>query len=448
MPKCERRTGTLPSKHSSHSGHFKHLSIDERYRIQYGLQEKESIRKIAKDLKKAPSTILREIQNRTETQRKTQNCCKNKSGCTKHGVCGSPKCRRPCKNCIQCTKYCDNYEEAACEILKRPPYVCNGCPNIPYCSYEKRMYRAVSAQKIYRELLVDRRSGHDLTLEELNQIDELASPLLKQGLSPYHVCQSLGSRLPVSESTLRRMISYRELDARNIDLRNQVKRKQRNKPKECSIQDQISKVGHLYGDYRAYTEQNSVNVTEMDCVEGKKEDSAVILTLHMTQISLQLGIILERQTCDCVVEALDRIEEALGKELFSLCFEVILTDNGKEFSDHSRIERSIYGGTRTKVFYCEPNRPDEKGSCENNHRLIRYVIPKGTSLEPFMQSDISLMMNHINSYRRKQLYGHSPYEIAKQILPEDFFILLGLEEIPDDAINLTPELLKRQNISE
>ena len=31
------------------------------------------------------------------------------------------------------------------------------------------------------------------------------------------------------------------------------------------------------------------------------------------------------------------------------------------------------------------------------------------------------MMNHVNSMKRKSLRGKSPYEVAKLILPEDFF---------------------------
>ena len=105
------------------------------------------------------------------------------------------------------------------------------------------------------------------------------------------------------------------------------------------------------------------------------------------------------------------------------------------------MERSINGGQRTKVFFCEPNRSDEKGACENNHKYIRYIIPKGTSLEPFNQFDINRMMNHINSFLRKELFGKAPYDIAMSVLPSDFFIMLGLEKIAPKEFILKPSLL-------
>jgi hypothetical protein len=42
--------------------------------------------------------------------------------------------------------------------------------------------------------------------------------------------------------------------------------------------------------------------------------------------------------------------------------------------------------------------------------LIRRVLPKGSSFNHLAQEDITLMMNHINSYKRKKLNNRSPYE--------------------------------------
>ena len=79
--------------------------------------------------------------------------------------------------------------------------------------------------------------------------------------------------------------------------------------------------------------------------------------------------------------------------------------------------------------------------------MIRYIIPKGSSLEPYVQEDINLMMNHINSYKRKALFGKSALDLAKTVLPEDFFTALGIEEIPPDKIILRPSLLHKRKES-
>lgn len=180
----------------------------------------------------------------------------------------------------------------------------------------------------------------------------------------------------------------------------------------------------------------------MDCVEGCKTDSGAVLTLHFIAFHMQLYFALEMHDSASVVAMLDRIEISLGKELFAASFPLILTDNGKEFSDIQGLERSVFGGKRTHIFFCEPNRSDQKAHCETNHKLFRRIVPKGTSIESFMQADMTLVTNHINSYVRKALFGKCPYSLARNILPDDFFIFLGLEQIPSNQVILAPELLK------
>lgn len=202
----------------------------------------------------------------------------------------------------------------------------------------------------------------------------------------------------------------------------------------------IAKQGRLYKDYLYFIANSDLHVVQMDCVEGKQDEKATLLTLHFPGVHMQLAYIMDNHTSKSVVAALDKIETALGSELFAKMFPVILTDNGSEFTDIPGMERSITGGQRTRIFFCEPNRSDEKGACENNHKLIRYISPKGCSLEPYSQSDINLAMNHINSYNRKATFGKSPYDIAMQLYPEDFFIFLGLEKILPEKVILKPTL--------
>lgn len=419
----------------------KHLSYGDRCKIETLLDEKHSVRYIAECVNTSPSTISREINKHTHVYRSRQNDCLNSNKCTKRNVCGSASCPQKCRLCNKCKTYCSNYVQVLCDTIANGE-LCNGCSKRAYCHYEKRFYKALEAEKDYRDMLVGRRNGFDLTGEEIETINSQVSPLIRKGQSPYHIKQTLGEQLKISESTLRRMINGCELDVRSIDLKEAVRRKPRKKRR--SMKNELtspSKAGRMYEDYLKYIEENDVNVVEMDCVEGTKEDKCAILTLHFTAFHLQLYYIMDSHTSECVVATLDKLEEALGQELFTEIFEVILTDNGHEFWDMEGMERSVLKGKRAKIFFCDPNRSDQKGACENNHKLLRNIIPKGTSIDGLMQSDMVLITNHINSYRRKSLFGHSPYEQAASVLPDDFFILLGLEQVPSEDVILSPKLL-------
>lgn len=41
---------------------------------------------------------------------------------------------------------------------------------------------------------------------------------------------------------------------------------------------------------------------------------------------------------------------------------------------------------------------NRKGVRENNHKFFRCIVPKGTSIGGYMQSNMTLAANHINSY--------------------------------------------------
>lgn len=71
------------------------------------------------------------------------------------------------------------------------------------------------------------------------------------------------------------------------------------------------------------------------------------------------------------------------------------------------------------------------------------IVPKGSSLDDFTQEDITLMMNHINSYARPNLGDKTPYEVFAMLYGEDILKEMGVELIPPDKITLHPSLLKK-----
>jgi IS30 family transposase len=123
-------------------------------------------------------------------------------------------------------------------------------------------------------------------------------------------------------------------------------------------------------------------------------------------------------------------------------FPVILTDNGGEFSNPVAIEFDEGNNRRTTLFYCHPSSPFEKGALENNHEFIRRILPKGTSFDDLTQEkDIQLMLDHINSYKRKKLNDKSPREVFAFLHGEEILGRLGAGFIPPGDIVLKPELL-------
>ncbi|MCR5651648.1 MAG: IS30 family transposase [Lachnospiraceae bacterium] len=424
----------------------KHLSEADRCVIDQLLKEGHSIRYIAEQMECAPSTISREISNHSE-KRVPRTCdCLYFKDCKRKDVCHPGReCNKLCRTCSEAKKHCPDYAISCCEnSFSNRTGVCNFCSKRGICRYTRSVYDPYKAQDMADNDLRNSRKGRAVSEEHLDKIDRIVSPLLKKGQSIYHIIQTHGQELGISESTLRRMINDCDLDARNIDLRNTVQRKPRRKRQDSGYKTMKAvKEGHKYEDYLAYIAEHDVMTVQMDCVEGRKEEKPALLTLHFPDAHLQVAVIMSEQTSSEVVYALDKIEMQLGAELFAECFPVILTDNGHEFCDIEGMERSVFGGKRSMVFFCEPNRSDEKGACENNHKYMRYVIPKGTSLEPFMQKHISLMMDHVNSFKRKSLGGKSPYQLGRLLLPSDFFDLLGLVEIPPDEVNLSPALLRK-----
>lgn len=87
--------------------------------------------------------------------------------------------------------------------------------------------------------------------------------------------------------------------------------------------------------------------------------------------------------------------------------------------------------------------PYQKGAIEVNHELIRRVLPKGTSFSDLTQKDIQLMMNYINSYKRKKLNNRTPYETFSFYHGEEILEKLGCAQVPASNIILKPILLKK-----
>lgn len=112
------------------------------------------------------------------------------------------------------------------------------------------------------------------------------------------------------------------------------------------------------------------SIVEMDTVIGTSggKGGKCFLTLLFRNFNFMLIYLLPYRKVEYVTAAFEEFRAVLGEDEFSRLFEVILTDNGSEFSDPISIECSLKTGDRlSKVFYCDPNSSWQKGSIEKNH---------------------------------------------------------------------------------
>jgi len=429
----------------------KHLTQDERYQIMHGLDRGDSFKAIARTIGRDCSTISKEVRNRMVF--KASGClgnifneCALRFNCAENALCGRPCRNKLCRRCtkFQCSKICELYKKEICGKKSLPPYVCNGCDRRKTrCTLEKAMYYALDAHREYRTVLIETRSGVCARPDEIARVDAIVSPLVKKGQSIHHVCANHVDEIMHSERTIYSYIGKGLLSASNFDLARKVRFRPRKSRHDEFKVDKACRTGRTYEDYQAFIAANpDTSVVQMDTVYGRKEDGKCLLTIHFTDSHFMLAYLLGARTAKAVAGVFKSLRITLGNELFAALFMIVLTDNGSEFSAPRTIECDEDGELLTHVFYCDSRQSQQKGAIENNHILIRYILPKGTSFDNLSQEDVSLMMNHINSYGREALNDRPPYTVFECVFGDETLKKIGAVLVPADNVTLRPSLLK------
>ena len=391
----------------------KHLNLSQRIEIERNLNEGKSLRQIAKIIGKPHTTISREIQTRRSFQK------------------GNPF----------------NSLNMKCEKTEKAPFVCNGCPNKNKCRKNKFFYFAEDANNDYKKILVESREGIDFENAEFRKMDKIIKEEIDKGHSFYMIVQDH----PEFDITERALYYYQEkgyLSTKNIDLPRKVRYKKRKRTvskNKSERKEQNCRIGRTHDEFIEYIRNNNIDYyVEMDTVEGIKGHS-LLLTLCIVPFNFLLAYKLEEQTISEVTKKINELKKELGFELFHKIFPIILTDNGKEFKRPDLIEDNGDDVVKTKVFYCDPNRSDQKGTIEVTHEYIRKYVEKGIDFDNYSDEDIALMINHINNVKRKSLDNQTPYELLTKKIGEENIKKLGINYIASKDIILKPSLFKNNN---
>ena len=155
---------------------------------------------------------------------------------------------------------------------------------------------------------------------------------------------------------------------------------------------------------------------EMDTVYSSKDDLTCLLVLTERMTRREKIVKIPNRTASSVVNALDRIERRMGAPAFRETFKTITCDNGMEFTDIIGIEKSkLNKSSRTVLYFAHPYCSGERGSNENQNKMIRRWIPKGDDIGLYSAIEIQQIEDWINNLPRKMFGGMSSLEYEKFI---------------------------------
>lgn len=167
---------------------------------------------------------------------------------------------------------------------------------------------------------------------------------------------------------------------------------------------------------REIESRSTIGDWEMDTVKSSKKIKASALVLTERKTRMEIIEPLKQGTIKEVVKALNKIERTVGIE-FTRLFRTVTTDNGSEFKNAKMLEKScIARGKRFEHYYCHSYSSWERGSNENNNKLIRRFIPKGKNIGDYTRDEIKKIQTWINNYPRKMFDGKSSRDLLEEEL--------------------------------
>ncbi len=409
------------------------LDYNDRINLQAGIAKGQKLASIAKALGKSRSTVWREII----------------------GNCIYKECRHTCAHCSRhchegerAGKFahgeCGDFAPSECPRWREFPYACNQCPEALGCRHMKRYYDCIEADKASEAKRREPRTFAGIGEGDLGEIDSIVSPGVAKGQSIHHIYATSPSLQAICcERTVRRYVYRGYLTAKAHELPRYVRYQHKYDYAEKKRIVNVERMfGRTFGDYGKCVKENpGANVWQYDSVEGKATDKKAILTITYPAFRFQFGFLITKQSAPSVLGKLRELQKLLGERFWEI-FQINLSDNGVEFGRFHEMEFDAWGERRCRTFFTNPYKATDKAGCERNHEFVRYVLPKGVSLDSLTQRDVNLLFSHINSYARASNQNKTPYDLMVGRFGTEFMEIIGIEKVRASDVCLRPSLLK------
>lgn len=281
-------------------------------------------------------------------------------------------------------------------------------------TYYKTVYSADLHHDIYHQNRVN--CGRRPKWAETDRFTEWADrKMLDDKWSPDTVVQEakdlFDAAIVPSTSTLYNWIDSGIMRTKNIDLLEKVGRKPRST--KGSQRRNVKVLGTSIEERpKAIDNRQEFGHWEIDTVIGKIDaDEPVLLTLVERKTRFEKIFKIAGQRADAVDQTLQNFIQSL-KGLDSQIFKTVTSDNGSEFANLSRLSEE------TDVYFCHPFASFERGTSENQHKIIRRFLPKHQSLKEVSDRQVQRIQQWMNDYPRRILDYKTPHQAFVQELKQ------------------------------
>jgi len=408
------------------------------------IQKQDNLKDCAINLKVDTKTVWTELTKKSvyKPNKYLCNTCINRYKCTHYSI----EITNNVKEDLIALKQCHLLEQELCPKLKHFPYVCNVCTNKTHCKLLKKYYDPKFAQELSDTLKRTPRKVLKLNNYQINTIDTMVSPRIKKGQSIHHIyvtCMYVKSL--ISEQTFKRYIYLGLFEAKafNLPMKNRYDPVRKETIKRELLKNNWRKDNRSFADFIDFCEANKIeqDYWEYDSIEGKKKDKKMILTITYVEFDFQFGLVYEKNNYDDALEKIRELQRKLGEKFWEI-FNVNLSDNGIEFDKFTDIEwDELTGEIKCKTFFTRPHVATDKADCENNHRLVRRILPKFESIEWLTQEQCNLVFSHVNALVRDSKNDKTPYELFVERFGKEVADLLGIFYVKPEDVCLKPFLL-------
>ena len=151
---------------------------------------------------------------------------------------------------------------------------------------------------------------------------------------------------------------------------------------------------------------------EVDLVIGKGHQQSLVTMVERQSKLLRMKKIVHK------TGSLTR--DAICTELQNLVVKTITSDNGKEFSAHEEIAKTL----NANFYFCHPYSSWERGVNENTNGLIRQYFPKQTEFATITEMDLQAAQEKLNHRPRQTLGYLTPAEVYFKELAKLSYVAL------------------------